>query len=225
MKLIGSLPRLLISLLAVTLIVTACSLAGGISTTPKTTQGLIQTIHPATLTAISAASENETTQVPDPLGIPWSDLNGIEIDFWYIWDIDEPGTGLNAIIEHFNRENEWGIGVTPFDQGLTHDPMDSIETAFEEGLVPHVMISDTMSASRWYQAGFTVDLNPYYSDPAAGMDQRDQSNYYSGIFDTYTLSGESAPEFRLPNQSRSSITTRPGQLTLDFLAHQDPYLT
>ena len=187
MKSSGFYSKLFFTLFLAALVLTACDsvLDGSVNIEP--TSGLVKTIHPATLTAISAAAGEKSTPEPDPLGIPWSVLNGLEITFWYIWDYDEPGIGMNAIVDRFNLENEWGIQVTPHDHGLTHDPMESIETAINEGLVPHVMVGDAPVISGWYQAGLTVDLTPYLSDPAAGMSIKDQNDYYSGIFEPFIL--------------------------------------
>lgn len=171
--------------LILSLFLAACDAGFGMSTTP--TESLLKTIHPATLTAISAAAAQISTPEPDQLDLHWSDLRGLEIEFWYIWDLDEPGTGMNAIVDRFNQENEWDIHVTPVDQGLTHDPLSSVETAFVEGLVPQVMISDAPAAVSWYQAGLTVDLLKYLSDPAAGLSQKDQKDYYEGILDSFFI--------------------------------------
>ena len=187
MKSSGFYSKLFFTLFLAALVLTACDSVSDGSVNTEPTSGLVKTIHPATLTAISAAAGEKSTPEPDPLGIPWSDLNGLEIDFWYIWDFDEPGIGMNAIVDRFNLENEWGIQVTPHDHGLTHDPMESIETAINEGLVPHVMVGDAPVISGWYQAGLTVDLTPYLSDPAAGMSIKDQNDYYSGIFEPFIL--------------------------------------
>jgi multiple sugar transport system substrate-binding protein/sn-glycerol 3-phosphate transport system substrate-binding protein len=107
----------------------------------------------------------------------------VELDFWYIWDLDEPGTGMNAIVDRFNQENDWGIKVTPHDQGLTLDPLEYIEAAFDEGLVPHVMVSDASVIAEWYQEGLTMNLASFMSDPAAGISLKEQNAYYPGLFD------------------------------------------
>ena len=187
MRSLGLYSKLFLVLFAALLILTACNSVLNGSVITESPESLVKTIHPATLTAISAAAEEESTPEPDPLGIPWSDLRGLEIDFWYIWDLNEPGQGMNAIVEQFNLENIWGIRVIPSDQGLTLDPLESIENAIHEGLVPHVLVSDSPVISSWYLAGLTVDLTPYLSDQAAGLPLKDQQDYYSGIFETYFL--------------------------------------
>jgi multiple sugar transport system substrate-binding protein/sn-glycerol 3-phosphate transport system substrate-binding protein len=185
--------KLFFALLLAALVLTACGSVSDGSVNTESAGGLIKTIHPATLTAISAAAGDKSTLEPDPLGIPWSDLNGLEITFWYIWDLDEPGIGMNAIVDRFNLENEWGIRVTSHDHGLTHDPLESIETAKNEGLVPQVMNSDAPVISSWYRAGLTVDLTPYMSDPAAGLPIKEQNDYYSGIFEPFILPDDIRP--------------------------------
>ncbi len=179
--------------LILALVLSACDLGIGGVEDPDGDASLLKTIHPATLTALSAEAAEKITPAPDPLGIPWSALDGLELQFWYLWDLDEPGVGLNAIVDRFNLENEWGIHVNAVDQGFTQDPLDSIETAFEDGLVPDVMISDASTGARWYQAGILVDLEPYLTDPAAGLTARAQKDYYPGIFEPLYLPPDIRP--------------------------------
>ena len=75
---------------------------------------------------------------------------------------------MNAIVDRFNQENEWGITVIPRDQGLVLDPMASVEAAFEEGQIPHIMVGDSSVLADWYQSDLIIDLTPYLEDPAAG---------------------------------------------------------
>jgi multiple sugar transport system substrate-binding protein len=151
------------------------------------------TIPPATLTAISAAGGSGSTPEPEPIGIPWSALEGMEIDFWYIWDLDEPGIGMNAIVDRFNNENPWGISVRAIDQGFSADPMQSIEAAFAEGVVPQIMVSDASAIAEWYQDGLLVDLNIFIDDPAAGLSGSEQDDYYPGVFEPFVLTGGVRP--------------------------------
>ncbi|NQS92004.1 MAG: extracellular solute-binding protein, partial [Chloroflexi bacterium] len=180
-------PRIIIPILLIASFAASCDLIQADQTGLQPTSGLIKTIPPATLTAISAAEKESGTSIPDPMGVPWSALEGLELDFWYIWDLDEPGAGMNAIVDTFNKENEWGIKVNPVDQGLVLDPLDSIETAFADGLVPHILISDDSAIAGWYQADLTVDLTPFMDDAAAGLTPSEQKDYYPGIFESFTL--------------------------------------
>jgi len=157
------------------------------------TSALVQTIHPATLTAISAAAQPSQTPIPEPMGLPWSSVKNLELDFWYMWDQDQPGTGMNAIVDRFNQENEWGIVVNPVDQGLVLDPLNSMEKAFEEGLVPHLMLGDASPITSWYQDGLTLDLSPFLDDPAAGLSDKEKKDYYSDLYDGFTIQGSIRP--------------------------------
>ena len=159
----------------------------------QSTSVLVQTIPPATLTAISAAAAPSHTPVPEPMGLPWSSVEGLELDFWYVWDLDQPDTGMNAIVDLFNQENQWGIVVHPVDQGLVLDPLDSMEMAFEEGIVPHILLGDASAIASWYQDGLTLDLTPFLNDTAAGFPMKDQNDYYSGLLDGFTIAGSIRP--------------------------------
>lgn len=161
--------------------------------TGQSTSVSVQTIHPATLTAISAAAEPSKTPVPEPMGLSWSAVEGLELDFWYVWDLDQPGTGMNAIVDRFNRENEWGIVINPVDQGLVLDPVKSMEMAFNEGIVPHILLSDSSEITSWYRDGLTVDLEPFLEDPAAGLTVKEQKDYYSEILDRFTIEDSIRP--------------------------------
>ncbi len=154
---------------------------------------IIQTIPPATLTAISEMAAASQTPVPAPMGIPWSELEGLHLEFWYIWDLDESGVGMHAIVERFNNENEWGITVNAVDQGLVLDPIATVEAAFADGLVPHLMLSDSSVIAGWYEKGLTIDLSYLLADPAAGMAREEQKAFYPGIWENFTLSGDDLP--------------------------------
>ena len=180
-------PLLVSQLLILVIIAAACDFINTDHTGTLPATSLIKTIHPATLTAISESKQSRGTPDPEPMGIPWSELNDIELEFWYVWDLDEPGEGFNAIVEKFNQGNEWGITVNPVDRGLTLDPMDTIQAAFQEGVVPDVMISDAIYLAGWYEAGLTADLNPFMNDPAVGFTDVIYINYYSDILDTFIL--------------------------------------
>ena len=184
---------LVLQLLLLVIIAAACEGIAVDQPGVSPTTSLIRTIHPATLTAISASADPSATPVPDPMGIPWSSLRGIELEFWYIWDLDKPGEGINAIVDKFNLENDWGVKVNAVDQGLTLDPMDTIEIALQEGVVPALMISDTVHLGRWYRAGLTADLSHFIDDPVVGLSSIIRNDFYSGIFESFTLDGDIRP--------------------------------
>ncbi len=179
----------------IALLIGSCDQFTSDDAAPQATSVLVQTIPPATLTAISAEAELNQTPMPEPLGLSWSAVEGLELDFWYVWDLDQPGTGMNKIVDRFNQENEWGIVINPVDQGLVLDPLESIETAFEEGLVPHLLLSDTSAIADWYRDGLTVDLKPFLDDPAAGLSENEQNDVYPGIFGGFTLEESVRPGF------------------------------
>ncbi|MCJ7715637.1 MAG: extracellular solute-binding protein, partial [Anaerolineales bacterium] len=184
---------LVFQLIVLVIIAAACEFVPADQTGTDSTGSLVNTIHPATLTAISELTQASGTPDPEPMGIPWSDLTGVELDFWYVWDLDEPGEGINAIVDQFNQLNEWGITVNPVDQGLTLDPMDTIQVAFQEGAVPNVMISDAIYLAGWYESGLTVNLNPFLNDPTVGFTDAIYDDYYSNLLDSFILDGGIRP--------------------------------
>ena len=189
MKFIRSRLSLVFLICLLVVIISACGEFPQIEGTLEPTSLLVKTIPPATLTALSEMGAPSQTPEPDPMGIDWSDLEGQEVEFWYVCDLDEPGAGMNAIVDRFNRENQWGITVIPQDRGLVLDPLASVESAFEEGLMPHIMVGESSVIAGWYQSGLTVDLNPFMNDPAAGMKEVVQRAFYPGVFSEFILDG------------------------------------
>jgi len=185
--------QLLFIIISIALLTGSCDQISNNDSDLQSTSVLVQTIHPATLTAISAAAQPSQTPIPEPMGLPWSSVENVELDFWYVWDLDQPGTGMNAIVDRFNQENDWGIVVNPVDQGLVLDPLNSMEMAFEAELVPHLLLSDASAITSWYQDGLTLDLSPFLDDPAAGLSDKDQKDYYSGLYDGFTIEGSIRP--------------------------------
>ena len=180
-------------LLLVGILPTSCDFVFNDNQMISPTSSFFQTISPATLTAISAEADLKKTPLPDPMGIPWSNLDGLEIEFWHVWDLDEHGSGMKYIIDQFNQENGWGITVKSVDQGLFQNPRESVETAFKDGLVPNLMIIDDLPIPGWYEEGYIIDLNPFIEDPAAGFTTTEMKEFYPGLFEEYTLRGGIRP--------------------------------
>jgi len=180
---------LFIILASAALFFSACAEISPSDGTLEATSLTVKTIPPSTLTAISENAAPSPTPAPDPLGLDWSDLEGQELEFWYIWDLDEPGAGMNAIVDRFNEENEWGITVIPRDQGLVLDPLASVESAFEAGQLPHIMMGDSAVIADWYQSGLILDLTPFMADPAVGLFDKDQRAFYPDLYREFLLDG------------------------------------
>ena len=148
----------------------------------SSTQSAIQTIPPATLTAISLEAEESRTQVPDLMGIPLANLKGLELELWYLSDQDRSEATMNAIVDQFNEENEWGLSIKAVNQSLTQNPREAVETAFLEGLVPHLLIGDVLPFPGWYEKGYVIDLEPFLSDSDVGYSTSELKDFYQGVF-------------------------------------------
>ena len=128
-------------------------------------------------------AEKNKTQVPDPMGIPFSDLKGMELELWYLSDQGQSENAMNTIVERFNEENEWGISVNAVNQGLTQNPREAVETAFLEGLVPHLLIGDVLPFPGWHEKGYVIDLEPFLLDPIVGYSSSELRDFYQGIIE------------------------------------------
>jgi ABC-type glycerol-3-phosphate transport system substrate-binding protein len=175
------------------LFVPACSDMASDNGVLEPTSQIVQTIPAATLTAISELAAPSPTADPDAMEIDWSEMEGQELEFWYLWDLDEPGAGMNEIVDRFNQENEWGITVIAHDQGLVLDPLGSVESALIDGKLPDIMVGESSVIADWYQSGLIVDLSPFIKDPTIGMTEQDLAAFYPGIFNDFALDGTVRP--------------------------------
>ena len=145
----------------------------------------------------------EPTDVPPPPvpegpgGVTAEDLDGVEIEFWHVYD-DEPGDALIALVDEFNATNEYGITVLQYDQGGHTDNVNNMNAAINTGDLPDIAtgyINDFMTYDS--AAGIIVDLMPYVNDPNFGMTAEEVADFYPGFWETDLAGGK---RFGIPAQ-------------------------
>jgi ABC-type glycerol-3-phosphate transport system substrate-binding protein len=117
------------------------------------------------------APEPEPTPEPEPsvFEAMLPDLDGVEIEFWHVWDRDT-GDALIGIVDNFNATNEWGITVIPYDQGSYGDVSSAIRAGINTGELPDLVVQYRSDYLGWESAGDIVeDLTPYLRDQVVGM--------------------------------------------------------
>ena len=118
------------------------------------------------------ATEPPATEAPPPepqaVGVLLADLDGVEVEFWHVWDRDT-GDALIAIVDEFNATNEYGITVVQYDQGSYGDVVGLVEASITTGEFPDVTVGYRSDYLGWESAADVVaDLTPYVDDPLVG---------------------------------------------------------
>jgi len=116
-------------------------------------------------------TEEPTEEIVEPAGPEQLDA---VVQFWHVYS-DEPGEGLQALVDEFNETNLYGITVEAFNQGNYGDVEDKINAGIQSGDLPDVVMAYTNSLADWYSVDSIIDLNPYINDPEYGLtaDQMD----------------------------------------------------
>lgn len=107
---------------------------------------------------------------------------GTTIQFWHVYS-DEPGEGLQNLVDEFNETNEYGITVEAFNQGNYSDVEDKINAGIQSGDLPDVVMAYTNALADWYSVDSVVDLNKYIDDPDYGLTDDGMADIYPHLID------------------------------------------
>ncbi len=175
---------ILIVLTVLSLLLAACGKATP-TPAPKPTQAPPPTKAPAPTKA------PEPTQAPTEPPKPAIDPTGQTITFWHVWGQGQPSETMAAIVDEFNKTNEWGITVEAVDQGRYGDLEDAFNAAIQSGDVPDIVVGYTNALANWFAVDAIVDLRPFVDDPDFGLTDADKADFFAGSFAANTIgSGE-----------------------------------
>jgi len=133
---------------------------------------------PTSLPAIPATPNAKT---PSTLGVNAADLRGVQVNLWHPWT-GADGEALDAILDEFNRTNQWGITV----QTSAYEGFGRLDEAVEAALLantqPDVIVDYGYQARHWDSVEAILDLSPYVSDPVWGMTLDEQADFYPSFW-------------------------------------------
>lgn len=132
----------------------------------------------------SAARPAGATPSPTPTPQPVSRitvdpqaLNGIELQFWHPFEGATAGS-VQALVERFNAENEWGIRVAAEAAGTADDLDARVETALESGDPPALAAAYAHQALAWDARHPLAELDNYALDPDWGFPAGARAGFY-----------------------------------------------
>ena len=107
------------------------------------------------------------------------DPTGVEITYWHQFTRFQQET-LEALVEEFNKTNQWNIRVTPEFGGRYDDLYNKMVTAIAAGRVPDLVAAYQNEAAAYQASGALVDINDYIDDPQWGLGE-ERSDYFEGF--------------------------------------------
>lgn len=130
------------------------------------------------ITAIPRSTATPTiTPTPRVPEIDPAEFDGLELDFWYVWEPASPDA-LAEVITWFNAENSYGIQVVP--RAFTHP--EDFETAMLAALqtsdIPQLALAFPYQYLTWQPKDALVDLTPIIESPTYGLSESQIADLY-----------------------------------------------
>jgi len=154
------------------------------ASTASPAPGSTQTHSNNTPTSLPAIPPTPNERTPSPLGVAASELRGLQVKFWLPWT-GATGTALQAILDEFNRTNQWGITVqmSAYEGfGRLDEAMESALTAESGDSLPDVLVDYGYQARHWDGSGVITDLSSYVNDPVWGLTSDEQADFIPGFW-------------------------------------------
>ncbi|MCQ3932104.1 MAG: hypothetical protein DPW16_16760 [Chloroflexi bacterium] len=89
---------------------------------------------------------------------------------------------LAELIAEFNSSNPWGITVEATNQGSYDDIYGKIIAGLTSGELPNLVVAYQNQALAYKAGGGIVDLNPFVTDPAVGLNEAEQADFIPAFF-------------------------------------------
>lgn len=129
------------------------------------------------------------------------DPKGQEIVYWHQYQNDSAqGKTMAALVDQFNKSNEWGIKVTASFQGNYTDISKLVNAGITSGELPNLTAGYANDASSYARDNSAVDLAPYISSAKWGLGATPDIN--QGLLTADTVDGK---VLAFPNQSSAQV--------------------
>lgn len=121
-------------------------------------------------------------------GLEQVDPRGQKVTFWYQHS-EEREKALQALIEKFNRTNEYGIEVAGEYAGSHDDIYGKMLVRMQGGALPQLVVAYRYQAQDYYRHGGVVDLAPYMNSPKWGLNGDVRADYFQEFIDQDRIKG------------------------------------
>ena len=165
------------------------------------TQGSTEVHSLSKPTVVPPIPPTPNEETPSPLGVSGTDLQGVQVTLWHPWSGSNKAA-LQAILDEFNRTNQWGIHVRASSYNGFGELDEAVDTAIMSGTLPEVVVDYGYQAQRWNGDGVLADLTPYVDDPVWGLTSDEQADFY--------------PEFWTEDLAQASSSSETMRLGIPF---------
>lgn len=110
-------------------------------------------------------------------------LEGVTVQYWHVYGEGKPMEGMVALVDEFNKTNEYGITVEALDQGRHSDLEEKMNAAILSGDLPDVLMAYTNAFADWYAVDVIADMSSYIDDPDYGLSADEKDALYASAFD------------------------------------------
>lgn len=156
--------RLTLTLLLVSLFLTACGLKPAASTTPDPKSTPTKLANPK----VTIRPPQRTIAPATDLPLSTDGLSGLRVQVWHGLDGNTDAI-LSRMAAEFSQKNEWGITVDVFSQGNLTTLMQTVNTALRTPQQPDIVVALPENAQGWDAQGLVADLAPYIRQPKLGL--------------------------------------------------------
>lgn len=139
-------------------------------------------------TDVPATAVPAPTEAPKPTDVPapvdeWAgvDPTGTSIVFWHN-HTKAREESLKAIVEEFNKTNEYKITVTAENQGSYQDIFNKMLPILNTADVPDLVVAYQNQAATYQLADALVDMNTLVASPKFGLTAEEQADFFPGFF-------------------------------------------
>ncbi len=129
------------------------------------------------------------------------DPKGQSIVYWHQYQKDSAQEKtMSAIVDQFNKSNEWGITVEAISQGGYGDISKLVNAGITSGELPNLVAGYISDAASYARDNAAVDLAPYMSSEKWGLGAT--PDIKQALVDANTVDGQ---VLAFPNQSSAQV--------------------
>lgn len=130
------------------------------------------------------------------------DPTGVTIDYWHQFNSGEQLETMNALVEDFNANNEYGITVNALAQGNYNDIRDLINAGIVSGELPNIAAGYANDAASYALDAAAQDLYFYLNSPEWGLGDQLEGDFNAALLPFNEVNGEL---LAWPHQSSAQV--------------------
>jgi ABC-type glycerol-3-phosphate transport system substrate-binding protein len=109
------------------------------------------------------------------------DPKGTKITWWH-QHTGARETAVKTIVDKFNKENPWGIVVTPVSKGSYNDIFTAATAGIQTGELPEILVAYGNQAAAYQNNEVLADMEPFVKDAVVGIGDDFTKDMFTGFF-------------------------------------------